>query len=139
MVDLAEVCLEAFDAFEKLATAKRAVAVTDVAAELVVVVGAVFGGGLDDDGTVGEAGCCDVAEAVALLWGSGRGGTVGRSVLFFLCFFSAAGVVVAVWVWPAAAAVAGVSTVCPARLTVTGPAVVMLPTYSLPLPTLTFV
>jgi len=76
VVDLAEVSLEALDAFEQLATAVRAVAAADVAAELVVLVGAVVGGGLDDDETVGEAGCNDVADAIAGLFRSGGSGTV---------------------------------------------------------------
>jgi hypothetical protein len=78
LVDLAVVGFEALDALKQLAAAEGAIAMADVAAELVVLLAAVFVGGFDDDETVGERGEADVAGAAWLLWGF-QGGGLGRA------------------------------------------------------------
>jgi len=75
IVDLVEVGFEGLDALEQLSAAVGAVAAADVAAQLVVLGGAGFVDGFDDDGAVGEAGCtaCSgIVDAIAGLGGRGR-------------------------------------------------------------------
>jgi hypothetical protein len=63
VMDLTVMSFKALDALKKLTTAERAIAVADVAAELVILLAAVFVGGFDDDEAVGEGGEAEVAGA----------------------------------------------------------------------------